>query len=236
MELELNQNLQQNTNLEEKQNNFLQTTLGKVINTAINAGIRYLFPNIIENQIIEIKESLINGGLKEGVNKAIEEALNLGKSAAGIVTGKFDNIEQIEIAVGKGGMIDSISKVIDNVLKKGREEGKIDNNIFKIIKNSKDIILENISTNVEDMLTNQIKTINKLEKYTDNWKKYYTEQDFSNMEKEYRKIEKEIPNIVPLENMIKEIRKIENMHLLIKNKGGDFNLSWEQIEAGKVLV
>ena len=64
---ELNQSVENNINnqeLEKKQNQFLQTTLGKTINTAIDIGIRGIFPNVIEDQIIDIKNVLINCGLK----------------------------------------------------------------------------------------------------------------------------------------------------------------------------
>ena len=40
---------------------------------------------------------------------------------------------------------------------------------------------------------------------------------------------------IPLENTIKEARKIENMHLLVKNKGS-FELTEEEIELAKKLV
>lgn len=236
MEIELDKNRTQENNLEKSQNNFLNTTIGKIVNMGINAGIRYLFPNIIENQVIEIKDTLIKEGLKEGIDKAIQETMNIGKSAIGIVTGNFENINQIQTAVGKGGLIESVSKVIDQVIEKGKKEGKLDKNIFNIIKQGKNLILDNISANIEDMLTNQIKAVNKLENYAISWKKYYNQRDFESMEKEYKKIEGEIDKIVPLEKVIKEIREIENMHQLIKNRGGDFNLSWEQIEASKVLV
>lgn len=236
MEIELSKEKGLNNNFVDRQNNFLNTTMGKVINTAINAGIRYLFPNMIENQIINIKDELLNNGLKEGINTAIEEAINIGKSAIGIVTGKFDNIEQIQTAIGKGGLIDSISNVLDKVINKGIKNGKIDNKVFNMIKNGKNLILQNVSTNIEDLLTSQIKTINKLDNYATNWKKYYSNKDFNKMDREYNKIEKEIEKIVPLENIIKEIRQIENVHNLIKSKGGKFDLTWEQIEASKVLI
>ena len=56
------------------------------------------------------------------------------------------------------------------------------------------------------------------------------------MEKEYKKLEEELEKTIPLENTLKEARNIENIHLLIKNKGGDFNLSNEELELAKKLV
>ena len=44
----------------ENQNNFLQTTLGKTINTAIDIGLRAILPDMIEEQVIDIKNVLFN--------------------------------------------------------------------------------------------------------------------------------------------------------------------------------
>ena len=86
----------------EKQNEFLQTTLGKTINTAFDIGLRGILPDMIEEQIIDIKNVLLNNGLKDGINFAIKSAIDLGKSALGIVTGKFENLSQAHTAVKKG--------------------------------------------------------------------------------------------------------------------------------------
>ena len=55
------------------------------------------------------------------------------------------------------------------------------------------------------------------------------------MEKEYKKIEKEINNLAPIEKMLNEARTIENLHNLIKNNGQDFNLTQDQIELAEKL-
>ena len=106
MQLELTNNL--NNSLEKKQNNFLQSTLGKAINNGINIGLRYILPNWAENKVIELKDNLFNYGLKEGISKTIKSVIDTGKSAAGIVTGNFENINQINEAVKNGGIIDSV--------------------------------------------------------------------------------------------------------------------------------
>ena len=41
-----------------EQNNFLETTIGKLINTGINTGLRVLLPDLIEDQIISIKDEI----------------------------------------------------------------------------------------------------------------------------------------------------------------------------------
>ena len=87
---------------EKGQNQFLQTTLGKTINTAIDIGLRTIMPSMVEEQIIDIKNVLLTWGLKEGINTAIKNAIDFGKSTLGIVTGKFENLSQVHNAVKKG--------------------------------------------------------------------------------------------------------------------------------------
>ena len=90
MELELNEqknqqldenlnNIQNKNNLEnnkavdllveeevtvENQNKFLQTTLGKTINTALDIGLRGILPDMVEEQIIDIKDILLTNRIK----------------------------------------------------------------------------------------------------------------------------------------------------------------------------
>ena len=39
----------------EKQNGFLNSSVGKIINTAIDLGLRWILPDFVENQIIDVK-------------------------------------------------------------------------------------------------------------------------------------------------------------------------------------
>ena len=108
MQLTLENNF--NNSLEIKQNNFLQSALGKAINNGINIGLRYLLPNWAEDKVIELKDNLLNYGLKDGISKTIQSVIDTGKSAIGIVTGNFENVNQINEAVKNGGILDSVSE------------------------------------------------------------------------------------------------------------------------------
>ena len=55
------------------------------------------------------------------------------------------------------------------------------------------------------------------------------------MEKEYKKIKKQLINIVPIEKTINNAKEVETLHELIKNNGQNFDLSQEQIELVKKL-
>ena len=51
-----------------------------------------------------------------------------------------------------------------------------------------------------------------------------------------QKLEKEMKKIIPLENLIKGAREIQNMHQLIKNNGQVFELTENQINVIKALA
>ena len=237
MENTLNNNIEINNNLEieKNQNNFLETTLGKTINTGIDIGIRAVLPDFIEEQIIDLKDNLIKYGLKDGIKKSIDDAINIGKSAIGIVSGNFENISQMQEAIKSGGIIDNVSSLLDTVINKVQSNGLINSTVARTIKQGKNSILNNVEKNIENTFNNQIKALNYTEKYIENWKNYFENKNFNGMEKEYIKINKEINNLAPIEKMISEARTIQNLHNLIKNNGQDFNLTQEQIELAEKL-
>lgn len=220
----------------EEQKSFLETNLGQVINGGIDLGLKALLPDIIEDEVIEIKDSIITDGFKAGIKTAIDNVVDMGKSVLGIFTGKFENISQVESAIKKGGLIDSISDVLDWGIKKAKESGIISKSTASLIDKGKDTILNTVSNNIEDNITDQIKSIEKIDKYISNWSEYYQNQDFKNMDKQYKKIEKELENVMPLENVITKARQVENLHQLIKNNGKNFSLTNEELELANKLI
>ena len=234
--MELEKNIEINNNIiQEKQEEFLNTSIGKTINAAVDIGLRAILSDLVEEQVIELKDNLLNYGLKDGINKSIQSAIELGKSAIGIVTGNFDSISQMQLAVQKGGIIDNISNVLDVVVDKVNNIGLMNSTTSNLLKNGKNIILDNVEKNIEKSFNNQIKSAENIENYINNWNEYFNNKDFNGMEKEYKKLEKEIKSLVPLENIINQARTIENLHTLIKNNGQNFNLSKEELELAEKL-
>ena len=220
----------------EKQNTFLETTLGRAINTGINLALRALLPDLIESQIIDIKDILFKQGLKEGIKSVINSAIDLGKSTLGIFTGKFENISQVQAAVKNGGILDSTSSLIGKAIDDAKKNKLIDSTTATLLKRGKNMIIENINNNIEDLLTSQIKSIEKVSKYSKSWNTYYESRDFEGMQKEFKKLESELKNLIPLEQAIKTARYIENIHNLINNNGKNFNLSKEELELAQKLL
>ena len=221
--------------MEVKQNNFLQSALGKAINNGINIGLRYVLPNWAEDKVIELKDNLLNYGLKDGVSKTIQSVIDTGKSAIGIVTGNFENVNQINEAVKNGGILDSVSEIFDSVLNKIYSSGNLNDTTLNLIKNGKNSILNNVEKNIESTLTTQITSSQRMEKYINSWKEYFQNKDFPGMEKQYKNIKTELKQLVPIENTINSARSIELLHNLIKNNGQDFKLTQEEIELANKL-
>lgn len=228
--------IQSNLEIKKNQNTFLNSTIGKIINGGLNTGIRALLPNIIEDQVIEIKDAILQNGFKAGIKEAIDSAINLGKSVQGIVTGKFENISQARTAIKTGGIIDTVSDLLNTAVNTSVKNNLIPSSIGTIIKKGKNVILDTIEANIENNFNGQLKSLEYLSKYENNWKEYYKSQDFVGMEREYNKIKTTLKNILPMEQTIKEARQIENIHILIKSRGQDFNLTKEELELSKRLA
>ena len=103
------------------------------------------------------------------------------------------------------------------------------------VKQGKNVILNNVENNIQKTFSNQIKSMDNIQKNISRWKEGFENKDFSTMEKEYKKIKVEIKNLAPIEKTISDARVIENLHKLIKNNGKNFNLTNEQIELANKL-
>ena len=220
----------------ESQNNFLETTLGKAVNIGLDIGLRSLLPDLIETQVIDIKNIMMSQGFKEGVDVAIKSAIDVGKSALGIVTGKFDSISQAHTAVKKGGVLDAISGLLDNVLKSATQNDVISKDTSNLLKKGKNALVNTVSNKIEEEFMTQVKSTERMGKYISNWNNYYEQKDLEGMEREYKKIKTQLKELLPIENTLQEARKIENIQTLIQNKNGDFNLSEEELELAKKLA
>lgn len=236
MDLEKNIELNKfNDKLLEAQQNFLQTNLGKTINSAIDIGLKAVLPDLIEDQIIDVKNAILENGFSEGIKEIINSSINTGKSIMGIVTGNFENVSQIQLAVKKGGILDKVSELLDYSINFANNKNLIDKSISNLLKNGKNSIINSISNSIEENLTKQIKAVEKLEKYCENWNIAYGVQDIEGMEKAYKNIKNNLNKVVPLETMINKARTIENIQNLIKNNDNNFDISNVEMELAQRL-
>ncbi len=217
-------------NMEKLQNNFLKETLSKTINGALDIGIKAVLPDLIENEIIDIKDVILENGFEEGIKEIINSGKDFCKSAAGIITGNFENIDQIQMVVRKGGILDKSSELFDNIINTINNKNIINKNTANLIRQGKNSIISSISNKIEETLINQIKAVEKIEKFTKNWNMAYGIQDFEKMETAYKNIKNNLEKTFPIEKIINNARKIENIHNLIKNNNKDFNINEKELE------
>lgn len=86
------------------------------------------------------------------------------------------------------------------------------------------------------MIENQSNIFGKIKESSNNWRSAYMKKDFKIMDKEYSNLEKYMKEIIPLEKIITDVRKIENIHNIIKNNGGNFELTNNQLELANILI
>lgn len=235
---ELNNNKNINNTLEkieEKTQNFLETKLGQVVNNAIDFGLKAVLPNWLENDIIEIKDTVFNDGFKQGVQLAIDKAINMGKAIEGIFTGNFESVSQIKSVIKSGGLLDTLSKLLDSVINFAKDEKIISSSTARLIKSNKNLIMENIENSIDNSLLEQAEAVGKIDGYIEKWQSYFENKDFTNMKKTYNKIEKQMKDLVPIKGVLEKVQYVENLQKLIENNGKNFDLSEEELELAKML-
>ena len=212
-----------------KQESVLSEILNTAINWSVDAGLRYILPDSIENEVIKIKNDFINGNAAQKIIDNIKNIFNFGKENN---NKEILNINELKDILKSPETLKVLTNTVDSLLNKSiQKEG------VKITQeDSKKIISENIENKLNDEIENQIKSFKKIEEYKSEWYKNYADKDLEKMNKTLKKIKKEFKNILPIENTIKEIRKIENLNELIKSKGGDFNITEEEKELANRLI
>lgn len=229
-------NINVQNELKSIQEQFLKSSLGNVVNNAVDIGLKSVLPDLIEDEVIKVKDTILENGFKEGLNEAVNTVINFGKSAIGIVTGNFENMHQVDIAIKKGGMIDTVSDLLDMTIEKIEDKNLINKTTANLIKKGKNSILDSVTDKIEDTLENQVKNIEKIKNYSEKWKDAFESKDLESMTKNFKNIEKYLKETMPLENTIKEARKIENLQNLIKNNGGNFDITTEEMQLAEKLM
>lgn len=219
--LEEQKNLVIAKNLDEtKDNSFFQSKFGQAVNNAIDSGLKSILPDFIEDSVIEVKDALVQGGIKEATSKAIDTAVTVGKEVIG---GVINSVSDVKQAIQEGNLISGISKAIDGAVDTAETLNLLKTDVADRIKKGKDIILNTTSENIDNTLEEQNKHVEKLESYCDKWESIVEKKDFTKIEKQYKKIQKELLEVAPLVDLMKSVNNIENQYELLKtkNKNGE---------------
>lgn len=237
----INNNLEKEFNVDntitaEIQNNFLETNLGKTINKAIDLGIKTIMPDFIEKDIIDIKNTFISEGFESGINQVINTSIELGKNIVGVFNGNFTDLEQVEKALMKGGLIEGISNLFDYVLEVSEKNKLLSKEITSLLKEGKNLLIDYIENNIKEEFKSQKNNILDVNKNIESWNKYFKLENLGKMNDTYEKIQDELAKVTPFSNIINSAKEIENIQTLINNNKGNFEISKEQLELSKILI
>lgn len=148
-------------NLSEKigelQKAFFEINWGKAINSAIDSGLKMILPDFIENEIVDIKNAFVKGGLKEGITTTIDTAINKGKEIIGMFSGNLENVTQAEAIVKNSNLIENISDMLEGVIDKTVENDFLKEGLGELIKGGKEFVLDYAEKNIDKINKEQVK-------------------------------------------------------------------------------
>ena len=208
------------------QNDNLNDILKNIINWSIDKGIKYLFPNLIGNEIIKIKNSILKSNTQEKITSGIQNIINMENKKSSISNKENNDIQKIEEILNDPRTIEMLTEIVEKIL----------NNMDNVKIKDKSIVLKDIHKNLNEDITKQINSINNINNYSRDWCSFFKERDFNSMNKSFNKIKNELKNIAPIEEVIIKVKKIENLHELVKGKGGDINITKEEMELANKLI
>ena len=214
--MELTQKLQElNTNL----------NLSKVVNNALDIGLKAILPDVIEDEVIQIKDAFIQNGFVAGLEEAKQKVEEVYKSIKGLFTGEFDSLGEIKKLLQKNGILDTASTLIDKITKTLSDKKIINKSVSNLIKEGKKIILNALEGELKSYYKIDDYDLEKLQTQIDEWKESYKNNDIKTMEKIAKQITGTLQKNEKIEKVLTQAQNIEKAQNFIDQKGGIENIT-----------
>ena len=138
IELENKRNENKLINTVAKQNDNLNYILQNIINWSIDKGIKYLFPNLIGDKIVKIKNSILNSNTQEKITSGIQNIINMENKKSSISNKENNDIQKIEEILNDPRTIEMLTEIVEKIL----------NNMDNVKIKDKSIVLKDIHKNL----------------------------------------------------------------------------------------
>lgn len=233
--LDLNENVhnKNNINLKIENGNKFEKGISKIINVAVDLGIKAALPDLIEDQVIEIKNILLKNGIKEGIKEISKKV----KDTIDTIIGKNNKVKITDLRslTKRNGIIDCFSKIVNLAIDTSVKNKMISKEIGSIIKSGKTAMISNFSNRLEKNMMKEIKTIENFKEAINKWEDALDRKDIEELKKQYQIISK---NYNDMDNDLKDIIDIDKIEYINKyiNKNGNFEMNNDEFELLKKIA
>lgn len=237
MEIETDKRIENTKETEQKE--FLDTTIGKIVDAGLDFAISTFVPDLIEKPVSNLKDKLLSWDFnkeKETISSGALEKTKKSEENSGKEVDIGNVVANLKDFLKEEKTINSFSKIIDAAIKELVDKDKISSNVSKMVKEGKNAVVEKIKEKIDHELDGQIVYVEELKEQTEKWKNYYQEKDIKNMKSVSKKIDSLMKDIMPIDTILTEAKQIQNLQQLIKNNNNQFDLSSTQLELAKMLA
>ncbi len=237
MEIETDKRIENTKETEQKE--FLDTTIGKIVDAGLDFAISTFVPDLIEKPVSNLKDKLLSWDFnkeKETISSGALEKTKKSEENSGKEVDIGNVVANLKDFLKEEKTINSFSKIIDAAIKELVDKDKISSNVSKMVKEGKNAVVEKIKEKIDHELDGQIVYVEELKEQTEKWKNYYQEKDIKNMKAVSKKIDSLMEDIMPIDTILTEAKQIQNLQQLIENNNNQFDLSSTQLELAKMLA
>ena len=237
MKIETDKRIENTKETEQKE--FLDTTIGKIVDAGLDFAISTFVPDLIEKPVSKLKDKLLSWDFnkeKETISSGALEQTKKSEENSGKEVDIGNVVANLKDFLKEEKTINSFSKIIDAAIKELVDKDKISSNVSKMVKEGKNAVVEKIKEKIDHELDGQIVYVEELKEQTEKWKNYYQEKDIKNMKAVSKKIDSLMEDIMPIDTILTEAKQIQNLQQLIENNNNQFDLSSTQLELAKMLA